>query len=84
MVCNHYYILMLGTIHFNPHQFNFVDFFVDYRDYVRWLTRGNSSLKELSWTHYTKIRRARLTGEKFDGGYVLGRNTATFNLLLGR
>lgn len=75
--------LCLAPFIFNPHQFNFVDFFVDYRDYVRWLTRGNSSLKELSWTHYTKVRRARLTGEKFDGGYVLGRNTATFNLLLG-
>lgn len=75
--------LCLAPFIFNPHQFNFIDFFVDYRDYIRWLSRGNSSIKELSWAHYTKNKRARLTGEKFNGGYVLGRNSATFNLLLG-
>ncbi|KAL6453516.1 FKS3 1 [Candida maltosa Xu316] len=75
--------LCLAPFIFNPHQFNFIDFFVDYRDFIRWLLRGNSSLKESSWIHYTRIRRARLTGEKFTGGYVSGRNSATFNLLLG-
>ncbi|CAK9438724.1 uncharacterized protein LODBEIA_P29480 [Lodderomyces beijingensis] len=67
---------------FNPHQFNFIDFFVDYREFIRWLSRGNSKPKELSWTHFAKNVRSRMTGEKFEG-HVSGRSSTAINLLVG-
>ncbi|ONH67851.1 hypothetical protein BON22_2748 [Cyberlindnera fabianii] len=47
---------------FNPHQFSFQDFFIDYRHFIHWLSRGHVSTHERSWSTYAKRRRGRITG----------------------
>lgn len=49
---------------FNPHQFSFGEFFIDYRDYIYWLLSGNGSYKKNSWSSLVKAGRARFTGYK--------------------
>ena len=49
---------------FNPHQFSFVDFFLDYKEYLRWLSRGNVSWHRSSWIEFARTSRARHTGYK--------------------
>ena len=49
---------------FNPHQFAWNDFFIDYRDYLRWLSRGNSRSHASSWIAYVRLSRTRITGYK--------------------
>lgn len=49
---------------FNPHQFAFSEFFIDYRNYLHWLFSGNSNYKSESWPNYVKAGRARFTGYK--------------------
>src|SRR5699024_2932717 len=34
--------LTVSPFLFNPHQFAWNDFFIDYREFLRWLSRGNS------------------------------------------
>lgn len=49
---------------FNPHQFSWNDFFIDYRDYLRWLSRGNSRSHASSWIGFCRLSRTRITGYK--------------------
>lgn len=49
---------------FNPHQFAWMDFFIDYRDFIRWLSRGNSKWHRNSWIGYARMNRTRITGYK--------------------
>ncbi|CUS09659.1 unnamed protein product [Tuber aestivum] len=49
---------------FNPHQFAWDDFFIDYRDYLRWLSRGNSRANHQSWISFCRLSRTRITGYK--------------------
>ncbi|CAB11264.2 1,3-beta-glucan synthase component bgs2 [Schizosaccharomyces pombe] len=49
---------------FNPHQFSWTDFFVDYREFIRWLSRGNSRSHINSWIGYCRLTRTRITGYK--------------------
>jgi len=49
---------------YNPHQFAWNDFFIDYRDYLRWLSRGNSRSHSSSWIAFCRLTRTRLTGYK--------------------
>lgn len=49
---------------FNPHQFAWNDFFIDYRDYLRWLSRGNSKSHASSWIAFVRLSRTRITGFK--------------------
>ncbi|OZJ03821.1 hypothetical protein BZG36_03818 [Bifiguratus adelaidae] len=56
--------LLLSPFFFNPHQFSFTDFMVDYREFLRWLSRGNSKPHSNSWIAYTRSARTRLTGFK--------------------
>jgi len=49
---------------FNPHQFAWNDFFIDYRDYMRWLSRGNSRSHASSWISFCRLARTRITGYK--------------------
>lgn len=58
---------------FNPHQFSWDDFFIDYREYLRWLSRGNTRSHSASWIGYCRLSRTRLTGYKRK---VLGDPTA--------
>ncbi|KAK9471200.1 1,3-beta-glucan synthase component-domain-containing protein [Dipodascopsis tothii] len=49
---------------YNPHQFAWTDFFIDYRDFVRWLSRGNTKWHKNSWIGYCRMMRTRITGYK--------------------
>ncbi|KAI4264526.1 MAG: hypothetical protein L6R42_000361 [Xanthoria sp. 1 TBL-2021] len=49
---------------FNPHQFSWNDFFIDYRDFLRWLSRGNSRAHASSWIAFCRLSRTRITGYK--------------------
>ncbi|KAK5258697.1 1,3-beta-D-glucan synthase [Exophiala xenobiotica] len=56
--------LVISPFIFNPHQFAWTDFFIDYRDYLRWLSRGNSRSHASSWIAFCRLSRTRLTGFK--------------------
>ncbi|KAK7205731.1 glucan synthase [Myxozyma melibiosi] len=49
---------------YNPHQFAWTDFFLDYRDFIRWLSRGNTKWHKNSWIGYCRLVRTRITGYK--------------------
>lgn len=49
---------------FNPHQFAWGEFVLDYRDFLRWLSRGNSKTHRNSWIGFTRARRSKFTGYK--------------------
>lgn len=56
--------LCVSPFLFNPHQFAWTDFFVDYREFIRWLSRGNSRTHANSWIGYCRLSRTRITGYK--------------------
>ncbi|TID29798.1 hypothetical protein CANINC_001613 [Pichia inconspicua] len=56
--------LMFSPFIFNPHQFAWEDYFIDYRDYIRWLSRGNTKWHRNSWIGYVRLARSRITGFK--------------------
>ncbi|KAL3426160.1 1,3-beta-glucan synthase component FKS1 [Phlyctema vagabunda] len=56
--------MCISPFFFNPHQFAWHDFFIDYRDFLRWLSRGNSRSHSSSWIAYCRLTRTRLTGYK--------------------
>lgn len=56
--------LIFAPFVFNPHQFAWEDFFIDYRDFIRWLLRGNNKWHRNSWIGYVKLSRSRITGFK--------------------
>ena len=56
--------LVVAPFMFNPHQFAWNDFFIDYRDYLRWLSRGNSRSHASSWIAFCRMARTRITGYK--------------------
>ena len=49
---------------FNPHQFIFSEYFIDYKIYLYWLFSGNHTYKMKSWSNFVKSNRARSTGYK--------------------
>ena len=64
----YFWITMLGLcispFLYNPHQFAWNDFFIDYRDFLRWLSRGNSRSHDSSWIGFCRLTRTRVTGYK--------------------
>ncbi|KOS23377.1 hypothetical protein ESCO_006559 [Escovopsis weberi] len=56
--------LTISPFLYNPHQFAWNDFFIDYRDYLRWLSRGNSRSHASSWIAFCRLSRTRITGYK--------------------
>lgn len=61
--------LVLSPFLFNPHQFALTDFLMDYREFLRWMSRGNggksnSKKKKAAWIDYCRLTRARITGVK--------------------
>lgn len=56
--------LVISPFLYNPHQFAWSDFFIDYRDYLRWLSRGNSRSHASSWISFCRLSRTRITGYK--------------------
>ncbi|KAG7663184.1 GSL2 [[Candida] subhashii] len=56
--------LMICPFLYNPNQFSWKDFFLDYKEYLRWLYRGNSKPRISSWINFTRLRRSRIVGVK--------------------
>ncbi|KAM0324528.1 hypothetical protein ACHAQA_007913 [Verticillium albo-atrum] len=56
--------LVISPFLYNPHQFAWGDFFIDYRDFLRWLSRGNSRSHASSWIAFCRLSRTRITGYK--------------------
>lgn len=56
--------LVLSPFIFNPHQFSWSDFFLDYKEFISWLSRGNSKWHQNSWITFTRMTRSRFTGTK--------------------
>ncbi len=56
--------LVISPFIYNPHQFSWNDFFIDYRDFLRWLSRGNSRSHASSWIAFCRLSRTRITGYK--------------------
>ena len=56
--------LCISPFLYNPHQFSYDDFIIDYRDFLRWLSRGNSRSHASSWIAYCRLSRTRITGYK--------------------
>jgi 1,3-beta-glucan synthase len=58
------FALCLSPFLFNPHQFSFSDFIIDYREFLRWMSRGNSRHHANSWVGYCRLSRTKITGYK--------------------
>ncbi|KAA1471980.1 1-3-beta-glucan synthase [Dentipellis sp. KUC8613] len=56
--------LCVAPFLYNPHQFSFTDFIVDYREFLRWMSRGNSRSHSNSWIGYCRLSRTMITGYK--------------------
>jgi len=56
--------LCIAPFLFNPHQFAYADFIIDYREFLRWMSRGNSRSKASSWYGYCRLSRTMITGYK--------------------
>ncbi|KAI1795898.1 1,3-beta-glucan synthase [Ganoderma leucocontextum] len=56
--------LCIAPFVFNPHQFSFADFIIDYREFLRWMSRGNARAKASSWYGYCRLSRTMITGYK--------------------
>jgi 1,3-beta-glucan synthase len=56
--------LCISPFLFNPHQFSFADFIIDYREFLRWMSRGNSRTHANSWVGYCRLSRTKITGFK--------------------
>lgn len=56
--------LVISPFIYNPHQFAWNDFFIDYREYLRWLSRGNTRSHAASWIGFCRLSRTRITGYK--------------------
>lgn len=59
--------LCLSPFLFNPHQFRRSEFFLDYREYIGWLSRGNHSRCKTSWVNHARHQTVRQTGLKKNG-----------------
>ena len=49
--------LCIAPFIFNPHQFSYADFIIDYREFLRWMSRGNSRTHANSWVGYCRLSR---------------------------
>ena len=56
--------LCIAPFVFNPHQFSITDFIIDYREFLRWMNRGNSRTHKNSWIGYCRLSRTMITGYK--------------------
>jgi 1,3-beta-glucan synthase len=56
--------LCIAPFVFNPHQFSLGDFIIDYREFLRWMSRGNSRAHANSWIGYCRLSRTKVTGFK--------------------
>ncbi|OWB55959.1 hypothetical protein B5S28_g1848 [[Candida] boidinii] len=61
--------MCMSPFFFNPHQFAWNQFFIDYGDFIRWMSRGNSKIKNNSWIDFVKRNRGQIVGYKRDKNY---------------
>ena len=69
MYCVAYFLvstlaLCISPFLFNPHQFAVADFVIDYREYLRWMSRGNVRAHKNAWIGYCRLSRTMITGYK--------------------
>lgn len=64
MVLGFFVIPYVFTIPLQPSSILVGRFFLDYRDYIRWLSRGNYKYHRNSWIGYVRMSRSRITGFK--------------------
>jgi len=72
--------LCVSPFIYNPHQFAWNDFFIDYREFLRWMSRGNSRSHAASWIAYCRLSRTKITGYKLSGDIP---RTGILNLAIG-
>ncbi|QPG74586.1 hypothetical protein FOA43_001917 [Brettanomyces nanus] len=56
--------LLFSPFWFNPNQYSFSEFFIDYRRFLKWLTTGNVKTRKDSWQSHVRDTRMRNTGSK--------------------
>ncbi|KAI0243644.1 1,3-beta-D-glucan synthase [Massospora cicadina] len=56
--------MVLSPWLFNPHQFSLIEFVLDYRAFIRWMSKGNSQTTKDSWVAHCRYARTRITGQK--------------------
>ncbi|KAI9480411.1 MAG: 1,3-beta-glucan synthase [Benjaminiella poitrasii] len=57
--------LLVSPFVFNPHQFVLTEFIYDYREFLGWLSRGNTSrYYDHAWISYCRQVRTQVTGNK--------------------
>lgn len=56
--------LLFSPFWFNPNQFSFNEFFIDYKSFLCWLTSGNARPKSDSWISHVRSTRMAITGSK--------------------
>ncbi|KAJ9052707.1 1,3-beta-D-glucan synthase [Entomophthora muscae] len=56
--------MVLSPWVFNPHQFSLIEFVLDYRAFIRWMSKGNSQTAKDSWIAHCRYARTRITGQK--------------------
>lgn len=56
--------LLFSPFWFNPNQFSFNEFFIDYKNFLHWLTSGNARPKSDSWIAHVRSTRMAITGSK--------------------
>lgn len=62
--------MCMSPFFFNPHQFVWNQFFIDYGDFIRWMSRGNSKIKNNSWINFVKKNRGQIVGYKRDKNFM--------------
>ena len=64
----YFWITILGLLIcpflYNPNQFSWNDFFLDYKECIQWFYRGNSKPRLSSWINFTRLKRSRIVGVK--------------------
>ncbi|KAK6197913.1 1,3-beta-glucan synthase component [Scheffersomyces amazonensis] len=56
--------LLICPFLYNPNQYSWTEFFIDYKDYLSWLSRGNRKFNVSSWISFTRLGRSRIVGVK--------------------
>lgn len=56
--------LFFSPFWFNPNAFNITEFFLDYRNFLLWLSSGNVRSKKDSWISHVRATRMSVTGSK--------------------
>ena len=56
--------LCLAPFIFNLHQFSFMDFVIDYHEYLHWMSHGNACAHKNAWIGYCWLLHTMIMGFK--------------------